>query len=134
MGKHTPIRRTLEQSTDPTRGPIYTSPTLKAPTRRGMAKLAIAVLEEVERAAWEKPIELPDVARLAIGWLMRDGIANGMQAGRFACAVTTRDDEREPFADYMRQTEMNQMLEAWRRVVRERDREAKARTALTPTR
>lgn len=89
--------------------------------------LAIAALEEVERAAQDKPIELPDVARLAIGWLMHDGVANGMQAGRFACAVTFLDDREPKFADYMRQTEMNQMLHAWRRVMRERDREAEAR-------
>jgi len=94
------------------------------PSRRRMAAHAIAVLEDAERAAQGAPVALTPAYRLAIGWLVLDGLANRMQAERFTRALTTPPNPSHgPQAEYMRTTEMDQMLEAWRREVRKRDRE-----------
>jgi len=64
---------------------------------------------------------MTDAARLAIGWLMRDGLAVDFQAGRFVHAVTTHWDMAGTVDGYMRFTEMSQMLHAWRREIDRRD-------------
>jgi hypothetical protein len=73
-----------------------------------MALLAIGILEQAFRDAEHEPRALAHAERLALGWL------------------TTQRDEAGTVDGYMRFTEMDQMLEAWRRELRRRDREALA--------
>ena len=108
---------------------MYESPRLKRPTQRGMSLLAIKVLEELAASAQAGPIPMTDAARLAIGWLMHAGIAVNFQAGRFVAAITKNEEANGTVEGYMRRTEMYQMLEAWRREIRNRDRTAAERDA-----
>lgn len=105
---------------------MHESPRLKPPTRRGMALLAVSVLKAEMAAAWIGPTKLSDAARLALGWLMHDGIALDHQAGRFVAGVTTQGDMVGTVPGYMRQTEMEQMLLTWEAEIRARDWRAQA--------
>jgi hypothetical protein len=86
-----------------------------------MAQHAFEVLETAFKEAEQHPIENTPAVRLAIGWLVLDGLANRMQAERFVKAMTTQGDVRGTVEGYMRYTEMSQMLEAWKREFRARD-------------
>lgn len=70
-----------DDSPKPPPGVAYQSPRLKTPTARGLTILAIRVLEQALADAREAPIEMTDVVRLALGTLLREGIAVD-QAGR----------------------------------------------------
>lgn len=102
----------------------YESPRRPKPDPRDMAIRAIRILDALRLTAWDAPIEMTDAAELALDVLMKLGIAVDHQAGRFVEAVTThvpvvgaRSD------DYMRQTNMEQMIFTWQSEVRKRDRE-----------
>jgi hypothetical protein len=59
-----------------------------------------------------------------LGRLILDRVAELHQAQRFVKAMASQMDAVGTIAGYMRQTEMYQMLEAWRREVRRRDWES----------
>ena len=86
--------------------------------------MAIAVLEQAFRDADVEPMPQTPATRLAIGTLLRLRIAEIHQAERFVEAMTTSLDMPGTVAGYMRHTYMDQMLEAWRREIRRRDRDA----------
>lgn len=98
----------------------YKTPCLKPPTRRGMALLALSVLEDLRVQADAGPIELTDAGRLALGWLMHAEIAQDFQAGMFVEALTTTCHFEGAQPGYLRYTRMYQLIATWRQDVQQR--------------
>lgn len=69
---------------------------------------------------FEAPTPLTPADRLAIGWLLFVGVAERWQADRWAKALTEPGDGG--MAEYCRERDMTIYLNAWRRVVQDRDR------------
>lgn len=65
------------------------------------------------------PTELTPADRLAIGWLLFVGVAERWQADRWAKALT--EPGEGGMADYCRERDLAIYLNAWRRVVADRD-------------
>lgn len=102
--------------------PMYESRHLSRPTRRQMAVLAVKILGGLAKEAEPAPIPMTDAAWIALAVLMHDGIAVDHQAGRYVDAVTKPAlGEIGAQADYMRSTEMSQMVGAWQREITRRD-------------
>jgi len=90
----------------------------RGPSRHRMNSHAIAVLEAAQVEAQDEPIEATAAVRLALAWLVLNGIAEVWQAISFHEALTKAPARAEPHLrwsfDYCRRRDMNIMLERWR--------------------
>jgi hypothetical protein len=83
-------------------------------TRARLAHHALAVLEAARERGLDQPTPLTPADRLAIGWLLWDGIAERWQADKWAAALTRPG--HGGMADYCRERDLTIYLNAWRRV------------------
>lgn len=88
-------------------------------TRSRLSHHALAVLEAAHDRGIEAPTPLTAADRLAIGWLLFVGVAEQWQAEFWAKALTTLGDHG--MDGYCRERDLTIYLNAWRRVVQDRD-------------
>lgn len=96
----------------------------KRPTRRRLCMQALRVLEQAAADAKEAPIAVTPAIRLALGWLIYDGLAEVWQAETFVTGLTTMEDPDRlgvgP-AKVIRSNNILLPLAAWQSNVKARD-------------
>lgn len=94
------------------------------PDDRRLARLALSVLEDAYAAAEDQARPQTAATRLALGTLLRLGIAELHQAERFVQGMTDERDAVGTAVGYMRRTNMMQLIYTWQAEIRRRDRAA----------
>ena len=88
------------------------------PSRARMNDHAIAVLEAAQTEAQDGPIDATAAVRLALAWLVLNGVAEVWQATSFYKAMTKPPARQDSYVrwnfDYCRRRDMDILLERWR--------------------
>lgn len=80
-----------------------------------MNRFAVDVLEAASDAADEQPIERTSAHRLALAWLVLNGIAKSWQTQEFWDLLGTDKVCPGPHAHYIRSTRLVGLIGAWRK-------------------
>ena len=90
------------------------------PTRLRMTRHALDILKSAQEEAAVDPVRGTPAMRLALSWLVMDGVAEAWQATSFWLAATKPPEAPDrPLALYVRQRDMQIYIDRWERVVQD---------------